>query len=152
MENTELFKTAEEFLKYFNAELEKINISYNKCEEMEQIINKHITAIDNAPAGKGTQHYLIEHTANMISIQTEKQSLVKEITSLKQKAIEFAMKITNKEESLSDHEAIMLALDKLIEKEKKMSFTQSKPAPQDDATLDDEIQRRLQKPNKKEED
>ena len=67
-----------QYEEYFQSTLERLEREYKKTEKYSKQIDDQIDKFENLPPGKGSQHYLIEHIKNAITLQSQKQSLIKD--------------------------------------------------------------------------
>jgi hypothetical protein len=150
MDNEKLISKANEYLTYFSDESDKLKASYDKCVQLEKTMDDQISAITAQPAGRGTQHYLIDHITNAISLQSEKQSIAKDMSDLKKTALGYAIKDMVGDDDTSGKDNVLAMLSELIKQEKKSEAenkTDGKKI-QNDSDLDAEIEAKLNKSEK----
>ena len=81
---------------YFKDDLEALEKEIKKSEGYSAIIEKEIEQFTQKTGGafpvKGSQHYLIEHIKNAVSLQSQKQSLLKDKVSIKKIIMDYSEK------------------------------------------------------------
>lgn len=148
MENDKLISKANEYLKYFSDENTKLKESYDKCTSLEKTMDEQIAAITAQPAGRGTQHYLIDHITNAISLQNQKQSIAKDMSDLKKTALGYAIKEMVGDEDTTGKDNVLAMLSELIKKEKKDGKTDAPSPAKDEADIDKAIEEKIKKSEK----
>ena len=80
--------------KYFKENIETLNDELKKTEKYSDIIDKKITELDriNPAVSKGSQHYLIEHLKNAIDLSSQRQSINKDLFTVKKTIIDYELK------------------------------------------------------------
>ena len=150
MDNKKLMEKADEYLEYFSDENDKLKASYDKCVELEKKMDEQINAITAQPAGRGTQHYLIDHITNAISLQNEKQSIAKDMSDLKKTALGYAIKDMVGDEDTTGKDNVLAVLSDLIKEEKKKEAAVAQPKKADDSAVDAEIEKKINELKKSE--
>ena len=98
MENEEIKK----FNEYFEEDLKAIEEELAKSKEYSKIIDAQIETLSSqGPLGpnKGGQHYLIEHIANAVQLQTQRQGLRKDRFAIKKAILDYANKAAEKNDN-----------------------------------------------------
>lgn len=144
-DNDAIQKTADSYLEYFKDEKDKLDKNFEECKALDDIINTQIKAITAVPPGRGTQHYLIDHITNEISLKTQEKELVKDMTNLKKIALDYSIKLNGKDADTGDNAALLAALNKLVgastkEKDQLNNAPLNMP---DDKIVDKEIDDKL---------
>lgn len=118
IETKAIFDAADQYLGYFSENDAELSKLLTKLSKLEAVEDAQIDAITRAPAGRGTQHYLIDHLANEISIQTQKQSILKDKRDIKANALNIALKSANGDD-ISDASEVIGKLQMLIKERGK---------------------------------
>ena len=129
---------------YFKEELDAIDEELEKSKEYSAIIDTEIQKL-SAPAlgaNKGGQHYLIEHIANAVQLQTQRQGLRRDKFAIKKAIIDYGAKFADDTEGSSSEE-MFEALERML-KEKTANIKEQESSIQPDNDLDNEIDARLQ--------
>src|SRR5574344_1641272 len=145
-DNNVIFNKADEFKSYFKDDEKSIDSLITKLDSLQQIIDGQINEISQAAPGRGTQKYLIDHITNAMSVQTEKQALLRGKRDIKENALTLALKNEEKE-GTSDTADVLNALSALIknnkEREEAAVDQLDKKINKTEAEIDDEIEKRL---------
>ena len=137
-------KNVDKYKDYFKDDLDAIEIELAKSIEYSKIIDGEIDKLTGPSLGmnKGGQHYLIEHITNAVQLQTQRQGLRRDRFAIKKAILDYAAKFAdNQAQELDTSENYMNAIAKLIQEQKE----QVNNKVIDDVSLDDEIERSLQK-------
>ena len=142
-----LFENADAYRSYLEEDEKQLQDVYDHLLVLQGLSDTQLQALSNALPGKGMQHYLIEHIANAISIQSQMQSVLKDKRSIKENALQLALKEANGEE-IGDSAAILAQLQALvnsrkIDAKKSAADKTEKKMTKTDAELDAEIDKRL---------
>jgi hypothetical protein len=70
MDKEKLVIKANQYLEYFQDSTKKLDENYQKCLDLEKILDAQIADITKQVPGRGTQHYLIDHITNDIALQS----------------------------------------------------------------------------------
>lgn len=142
-----LFENADAYRSYLEEDEKQLQDVYDHLLVLQGLSDAQLQALANALPGKGMQHYLIEHIANAISIQSQMQSVLKDKRAIKENALQLALKEANGEE-IGDSAAILAQLQSLvnsrkIDAKKSAADKTEKKMTKTDAELDAEIDKRL---------
>lgn len=137
----------EKFQSYFQEDIDKINAELDKTEKYSQIIDDEITKFSDpsVSGGRGVQHYLIEHIKNALTLQTQRQSLRKDIFSIKKTILDYSMKGSEESSGQEMQKLIQSELSKLRSEINEGKVQQ----PINSQELDDEIDRILEEDDNK---
>lgn len=118
MEENDKLKKYEDYFGNSMGDLEK---ELEKSTKYLNIIDKEIEKFSNITiSSKGGEHYLIEHIQNAIALQTQRQSIIKDIFSIKKIIMDYTIKDSSGE---SDGNKLWEQINKIIaeskEKDKK---------------------------------
>jgi hypothetical protein len=104
-----------EYEAYFNEILEELQKEFDKSNSYSQKIDEELQKFEGSMPSKGTQYFLIEHIKNAISLQSQRQSLIKDKFNIKKAVLDYVMKDKNEEttgKSLFDELAKIVKNDK----------------------------------------
>lgn len=141
--NDALFKDSEVFREYFKEEEEKLD---NVLNELTLMQNKLKNLIDNfleSPGMRGTQKVLSDQIANFISIQNEKQSVLKDKRTIKENSLNLALKTRTSDDG-DEKDMILNNIFSILKKDKKEDLKISEENKSNDTDLDLEIKKRLE--------
>lgn len=98
---------------YFQDDLDAINAAISKSDEYSNIINNEIETFTSqgSISTRGGQHYLIEHIKNAVSLQSQKQSLLKDKVALKKIIMDYSEKSLGEGSSIAE---LQKELNKLV--------------------------------------
>jgi len=116
--NSAIFDEADKYRNYFKEDENALQSVVDRLTKLQGISDSQIEAIAGAQQGRGTQHYLVEHITNAIAIQSQMQSVLKDKRSIKERALEIALKVSNGED-IGDGAAVLASLQSLIKEQKK---------------------------------
>lgn len=82
------------YSEYFKQELEDLERVARETDRYSEIISKQVEMLHKSASmnAKGSQHYLVEHIKNAVSLQSQKQSLLKDRMSLKKIILDYSIK------------------------------------------------------------
>ena len=136
-----------EYEEYFKEDLEAIEEELKKSKEYSQIIDAQISTLSNRSYGdnRGAQHYLIEHIANAVQLQTQRQGLRKDRFAIKKAILDYSAKFADNEGSENQSE-LLKKIESIIrnDKEKKIETTPDQTNTED---LDKQIDKILEEDN-----
>lgn len=145
-EKQAIFDDADLFAEYLKDNDAELTSLLNKLSELEGISDKQMSAIMSMPAGRGTQHYLIEYLNSNISIQNQKQSILKDKRDIRNNALSLALK-NMKGEDIGDAADVLAKLQILVNNRKQEAADAvgkiEGSIVKSDADLDEEIQKKL---------
>lgn len=147
-EKQAIFNDADLFAEYLKDNDAELTSLLNKLTELEGISDKQMSAIMSMPAGRGTQHYLIEYLNSNISIQTQKQSILKDKRDIRNNALNLALK-NMKGEDIGDAADVLAKLQILVNTRKQEAadavgkIEEGIAKAKTDAELDEEIEKKL---------
>lgn len=119
MNTDNIFEDAKKIQEYFSEDEKELETVIENLRQIQEISKGQIDSITELSVpGRGTQHYLIEHIGNYVSIQSQLQSLLKDKRDIKSKALDIAIKNSNGD-NVSDSSELMIELNKAIQKMKK---------------------------------
>jgi len=152
MENSEL----EKFKKYFNDDIDAIKIELEKSKEYSSLIDNEIDKLrSHSNSGfsqtttRGVQHYLIEHLKNAVSLQSQRQSLRKDLFSIKKVIMDYANKAEMNNMTEKDSKSLIECVNNLLHEQEKLILSNRKK--QSSEKLDEEIEKILEKYDEEEE-
>jgi hypothetical protein len=123
-----------EFENYFADILEELEKEFTKSDQYSKKVDDAISMFEESGASKGAQHYLIEHIKNAISLQSQRQSLIKDKFGIKKAILDYAMKRTEDETSGKE---LFEEIERLVKMDKeKIKATDTV---ENDESLDDRI-------------
>jgi hypothetical protein len=139
-----------EYETYFQEILKEVEKEFEKSDNYSKKIDAELARFADSMPSKGTQYYLIEHIKNAISLQMQRQSLIKDKFSIKKAILDYAMKSTDDEnagKTLFDELAKIVNIDKqkLADLGKKIEETKIQD------NLDEKIDELLSKSEEEEE-
>ena len=137
--NDELFKNSEVIRAYFSDDEKQLDNVLNELSEMQDKLKELINNFIDNPGMRGTQKVLSDQIANFISIQTERQSVLKDKRAIKENSLNIAIKTSSADDS-TERDQILNNLVSMI-KNTKQSQTN---IVEDNDMLDIEIQKRLE--------
>ena len=137
--NDELFKNSEVIRAYFSDDEKQLDNVLNELSEMQDKLKELINNFIDNPGMRGTQKVLSDQIANFISIQTERQSVLKDKRAIKENSLNIAIKTSSADDS-TERDQILNNLVSMI-KNTKQSQTN---IVDDNDMLDIEIQKRLE--------
>ena len=137
--NDELFKNSEVIRAYFSDDEKQLDNVLNELSEMQDKLKELINNFIDNPGMRGTQKVLSDQIANFISIQTERQSVLKDKRAIKENSLNIAIKTSSADDS-TERDQILNNLVSMI-KNTKQSQTN---IVEDNDMLDVEIQKRLE--------
>jgi hypothetical protein len=105
-------KQYEEYFADILAELEK---EFDKSTKYSETIDAEITKFADLTSFKGGQHYLTEHLKNAISLQSQRQSLIKDKFSIKKAILDYTFKTDDE----GSEQNLFKELQKLVEDSKE---------------------------------
>ena len=133
-------KNMDTYTEYFKEDLDAIEEELKKSKKYSEIIDNEIEKLSAPTLGmnKGSQHYLIEHITNAVSLQTQRQGLRRDRVQIKKAIVEYAAKFAE-ENAGSDQANLMEMISRVLEKDKNDKSSLSKPSTDEniDAELDD---------------
>lgn len=132
-----LFNEADKIKSYFSEDEERLDTVFENLSEMEAKLKEIIDLYTSNPGMRGTQKSLSDEIANFISIQTQKQSLLKDKRAIKENALNIALKNYNGE---GDDEKSSI-LNNLVTLFKNRENTKV----ENEENIDEEISKRLEK-------
>jgi hypothetical protein len=147
-EKQAIFNDADLFAEYLKDNDAELTSLLKKLTELEGISDKQMSAIMSMPAGRGTQHYLIEYLNSNISIQTQKQSILKDKRDIRNNALNLALK-NMKGEDIGDAADVLTKLQILVNTRKQEAadavgkIEEGIAKAKTDAELDAEIEKKL---------
>ena len=147
-EKQAIFNDADLFAEYLKDNDAELTSLLKKLTELEGISDKQMSAIMSMPAGRGTQHYLIEYLNSNISIQTQKQSILKDKRDIRNNALNLALK-NMKGEDIGDAADVLAKLQILVNTRKQEAadavgkIEEGIAKAKTDAELDAEIEKKL---------
>jgi len=105
---------------YFKDSFDQLDEEFHKSKEYSEKIDRQIQLFDSAAVpSKGGQHYLIEHIKNAISLQTQRQSIIKDKFSIKKAILDYSFK-TDDQESNSNKD-LFEEISKMIKETKEIN-------------------------------
>lgn len=122
--NTELYS------EYFKQELEDLEKVAKETDKYSEIISEQIEMLHKSASmhAKGSQHYLVEHMKNAVSLQTQKQSLLKDRMNLKKVILDYSIKELKGEQDVDIMESINKYIGLLKEQHDNVKNEMSKTA------------------------
>lgn len=146
-EKDAIFNDADLFAEYLKDNDAELSSLIKKLTELETISDKQMQAMLSMPAGRGTQHYIIEYLNANIAIQNQKQSILKDKRDIKNNALTLALK-NMKGEDMSDATDILAKLQLIVNNRKEEAAGKvdhiEERIEKSDAELDEEIQKKLE--------
>ena len=128
-----------DFEKYFNDELHALDELNKSVDEIAGIIKGKIDELSGSDS-RGAGHYLVENCKNFIAVLNQKQSILKDKTSLKKIIKDYEVKADTG--NTGDIGAISIELSKYIEEQKKI--LKKAVSPVSDSNIDAEIEKALE--------
>lgn len=110
----------QEFEGYFKEDLEAIEEELEKSKEYSEIIDKQIKVLtgENYGANKTAQHYLIEHIANAVQLQTQRQGLRKDRFAIKKAILDYSAKFADNTDA-GDKSELIKKIEEIIKNDKQ---------------------------------
>ena len=137
--NDELFKNSEVIRAYFSDDEKQLDNVLDELSEMQDKLKELINNFIDNPGMRGTQKVLSDQIANFISIQTERQSILKDKRAIKENSLNIAIKTSSADET-TERDQILNNLVSMI----KNSKQNQTDIIEDNDLLDAEIQKRLE--------
>ena len=103
-----------QYEEYFQNTLSRLESEYKRTEKYARQIDDQIDKFEKSPPGKGSQHYLIEHIKNAITLQSQKQSLIKDEFGFKKAILDYSLKNTE----ASNEKDLFVEIERLINQTK----------------------------------
>ena len=115
-----LNENIQKYTDYFKEDLDAVEDELKKSMEYSSIIDSEIKKLSSPQMGmnKGGQHYLIEHIANAVQLQSQRQSLRKDRFAIKKAIMDYAAKFADEKATSSEGEFID-KINELLERDKK---------------------------------
>lgn len=127
---------------YFKEDFDDLETEYKKSKEYSQIIDAQIKELTDAIAegnARGAQHYLTEYISNISSLQSQRQSIIKDRVNMKMKIIELYKKQQDTAGN-GDTEKIASLLEKFINSTPEPVKEEVISQPQNEEDLDAELE------------
>jgi hypothetical protein len=86
-----------EYEEYFNEILQELEKEFEKSNSYSQKIDEELQKFEGSMPSKGTQYFLIEHIKNAISLQSQRQSLIKDKFNIKKAVLDYVTKDKSEE-------------------------------------------------------
>ena len=112
-----------EYKEYFADDMENIEKEIEKNNILFDMIEQNIEKIQHAES-RGSYSYLIKHFENIISLQSQKQGILKDRVALKKIIMDYVQK--NKPSENNSFDDITKELQNLIEETKKKAKEEAK--------------------------
>jgi hypothetical protein len=97
----------EDFESYFKEELDDLKLEKQKAEQLFSLVQESVNKLTNSET-KGALHYLIESCKNLISVQAQKQNVIKDIVNIKKIVLDYSLK---SDQGSSDTAEVLNALN-----------------------------------------
>lgn len=101
----------EQYEDYFKEVLDELEKEFKKSNDYSKTIDDQIDKFSSFAGSKGGQHYLTEHLKNAISLQSQRQSIIKDKFSIKKAILDYTFKNTDE----VSEQNMFKELQKLIE-------------------------------------
>jgi hypothetical protein len=134
-----------EYEEYFNEILRELEKEFEKSNSYSQKIDEELQKFEGAMPSKGTQYFLIEHIKNAISLQSQRQSLIKDKFNIKKAVLDYVTKDKSEEatgKSLFDELTKIVNSDK--QKLQKLSDKIDSTIKKNEESLDNKIDELLE--------
>ena len=105
----------QEYEQYFQEILDELEKEFAKSNEYSKTIDDEIKKFSDFANSKGGQHYLIEHIRNAITLQSQRQSIIKDKFSIKKAILDY----TFKDDDEGSEQNLFKELQKLVQDSKK---------------------------------
>jgi len=137
-----------EFEEYFRSILEEIEREFEKSNNYSKKIDAELEKFETAMPSKGTQFFVAEHMKNAISLQSQRQSLIKDKFAIKKAILDYTMK---NEEDESAGKTLFEELSKIVSFDKaKLAEIGKKLEVNQQENIDDKIDELLSNPEEDE--
>ena len=137
----ELFKTSNVIRSYFEEDEKQLDSVLTELSGMQDKLKNLIDMFINNPGMRGTQKVLSDQIANFISLQTQKQSVLKDKRSIKENSLNIALKTQQNADNGEEKDQILNNILSMIKNQKKEQNKEKINNLNDN--LDEEIEKRL---------
>jgi hypothetical protein len=104
----------QEYEVYFKEILDELEKEFAKSTSYSKTIDVEIEKFSEYANSKGGQHYLIEHIRNAITLQSQRQSIIKDKFSIKKAILDYSFKSDNE----GSEQSLFKELQKLVQNSK----------------------------------